>query len=68
MLEDMKIWWANRRSARTEQGASAVEYGLLIAGVAALIVTVVFALGQNAVGLYDTCDRMIAQGVQGDCR
>ncbi|MGZ4464237.1 MAG: Flp family type IVb pilin, partial [Nocardioides sp.] len=28
-----------------ERGASAVEYGLLIAGIAALIVVVVFAFG-----------------------
>jgi len=30
---------------RDEQGASAVEYGLLIAGIAALIVLMVFAFG-----------------------
>ena len=31
--------------ARKEDGASAVEYGLLVAAIAALIVLVVFALG-----------------------
>jgi pilus assembly protein Flp/PilA len=31
--------------ARLEEGASAVEYGLLIAGIAALIAAVVFVLG-----------------------
>jgi pilus assembly protein Flp/PilA len=30
---------------RAEEGASAVEYGLLIAGIAALVALVVFALG-----------------------
>ena len=30
---------------RDERGASAVEYGLLIAGIAALIVTIVFVFG-----------------------
>jgi pilus assembly protein Flp/PilA len=30
---------------RDEDGASAVEYGLLVAGIAALIVTVVFIFG-----------------------
>lgn len=30
---------------RTEDGASAVEYGLLVAGIAALIVAVVFLFG-----------------------
>ena len=30
---------------RNEEGASAVEYGLLVAAIAALIVLIVFALG-----------------------
>ena len=30
---------------RDDDGASAVEYGLLVAGIAALIVTVVFVFG-----------------------
>jgi pilus assembly protein Flp/PilA len=34
--------WVNR-----DQGASAVEYGLLIAAIAAIIVGVVFLIGQN---------------------
>ena len=37
---------------RGESGASAVEYGLLIAGVAALIVVAVFAFGGGANGLF----------------
>jgi pilus assembly protein Flp/PilA len=32
-------------SRRAEDGASAVEYGLLVAGIAALIVAVVFVFG-----------------------
>jgi pilus assembly protein Flp/PilA len=35
----------NITSRRHEDGASAVEYGLLVAGIAALIVTVVFVFG-----------------------
>ena len=42
---------------RDEKGASAVEYGLLIAGIAALIVVVVFALGPIIRDAFDkTCD------------
>ena len=37
---------------RLESGASAVEYGLLIAGIAALIVLAVFAFGGGAGGLF----------------
>jgi pilus assembly protein Flp/PilA len=40
--------------ARTEEGASAVEYGLLIAGIAALIAAVVFVLGGAISGLFQT--------------
>ena len=49
-----------------ERGASAVEYGLLIAGIAALIVVVVFALGpilQDAFG--NTCDTISQEGLDG---
>jgi pilus assembly protein Flp/PilA len=44
---------AKRRSENSERGASAVEYGLLIAGVAALVATVVFILGGAIVNLFN---------------
>lgn len=34
-----------RRHQKNDEGASAVEYGLLVAAIAAVIVVVVFALG-----------------------
>lgn len=37
---------------RNENGASAVEYGLLIAGIAALVALVVFGLGGAISGLF----------------
>ncbi|MDP2773226.1 MAG: Flp family type IVb pilin [Nocardioides sp.] len=41
---------------KNERGASAVEYGLLIAGIAALIVVAVFALGPVVRDAFsDTC-------------
>lgn len=44
------------RPPRPDDGASAVEYGLLVAGIAALIVAVVFALGGTVAGLFkDSC-------------
>lgn len=44
------------RTVRDEVGASAVEYGLLVAGIAALIVLVVFAWGGVVVNLFsDSC-------------
>lgn len=43
-------------SKRDEDGASAVEYGLLVAAIAALIVLIVFALGGVVKEVFeDTC-------------
>jgi pilus assembly protein Flp/PilA len=45
--------------ARTEDGASAVEYGLLVAAIAALIVVIVFALGGLVRDVFkDTCNKI----------
>lgn len=41
------------RHMRDEDGASAVEYGLLISGVAALIVIMVFLFGGMVTNLFD---------------
>ena len=42
---------------KKEEGASAVEYGLLVAAIAALIVIIVFALGGVIKGVFKkTCD------------
>jgi pilus assembly protein Flp/PilA len=52
-----------------ERGASAVEYGLLIAGIAALIAVIVFAFGDNIgdVLFEDTCQQLVAGSGKGDC-
>ncbi len=45
-----------------DTGASSVEYGLLTAGIAAVIVAVVFLLGGATLGLFDdTCQAVHAQ-------
>ena len=45
-----------RTTIRKDEGASAVEYGLLIAAIAALIVIIVFALGRLVSESFDdTC-------------
>jgi pilus assembly protein Flp/PilA len=44
---------------RKDDGASAVEYGLLVAAIAALIVIIVFALGGLVRSIFkDTCDKI----------
>ncbi len=51
---------------RSDRGASAVEYGLLIAGIAALIVVIVFAFGDNIKDIFsDTCGQVA--GTSGTC-
>ena len=52
-----------------DRGASAVEYGLLVAGIAAVIVAVVFLFGTFISGVFEeTCDTISERsGVGPDC-
>jgi pilus assembly protein Flp/PilA len=44
---------------RDEDGASAVEYGLLVAGIAAFVVAIVFLFGGVVKSQFSgTCDRL----------
>jgi len=59
----MMLWlvrmmsWPGRPRTIAEDGASAVEYGLLVAGIAALIVAVVVFFGGAVGDLFsNTCD------------
>jgi pilus assembly protein Flp/PilA len=55
MLKFLQSYMITR--TKSDEGASAVEYGLLVAGIAALIVLVVFALGGVIQGTFtDTCN------------
>ena len=58
------------RENKSETGASAVEYGLLVAAIAALIVVIVFALGNVVNDTFDvTCDTISGevQSVDNTC-
>jgi pilus assembly protein Flp/PilA len=53
---------------RLETGASAVEYGLLIAGIAAIIAVAVFAFGGGSTGMFqDSCKTIFADNSVGSC-
>ena len=57
-------------SRRDEDGASAVEYGLLVAGIAALIVAIVFVFGGVIRDAFQgTCEEVAGGGgtVAGSC-
>jgi pilus assembly protein Flp/PilA len=47
---------------RDQDGASAVEYGLLVAGIAALIVAVVFLFGGMISNVFSNTCNQIASG------
>lgn len=55
--------------ARTDDGASAVEYGLLAALIAGVIVFAVITLGTTVKGLFhSTCDSAVTNGqLAGSC-
>lgn len=50
-----------------DTGASAVEYALLVAGVAAIIVAIVFVLGTRTSSLYSKTDSCISAGGGSTC-
>ncbi len=67
MLERIRTIASRRRDAET--GASAVEYGLLVALIAAVIVLAVFSLGGLVRGTFNkTCnDIKTNSGVSATC-
>ncbi len=68
MIDYLRIMLAARTEKMNERGASAVEYGLLIAGIAALIVVVVFAFGDSLTGIFkDTCSAVTASASSASC-
>mgnify|MGYP003429282321 FL=1 len=59
MLDYLRIMLNARLATMDERGASAVEYGLLVAGIAALIVVVVFAFGGTIQDVFtNTCNEV----------
>jgi pilus assembly protein Flp/PilA len=68
MLDYLRIMIDARRARLEERGASAVEYALLIAGIAAVIVLVVYAFGHVLNTVFDsTCDKVGASASAGSC-
>jgi pilus assembly protein Flp/PilA len=48
------------RFAKDESGATAIEYSLIASGIAAVIVTIVYALGDTVAGLYQNVDTQLS--------
>lgn len=63
MIDYLRIVLNAHLGRDEERGASAVEYGLLIAGIAALIVVVIFLFGGALNGVFqDTCNSVAGAG------
>ena len=60
MLDYLRIMINARLAKMDERGASAVEYGLLVAGIAAVIVGIVFVLGGQLKGAFDSTSASIS--------
>lgn len=55
-------------SLRDDSGASAVEYGLLVFAIAAVVVAVVFALGGVIRGMFsNTCGSVASLAASSSC-
>lgn len=68
MLDYGRIMIQARLTKMEERGASAVEYGLLVAGIAAVIVVAVIALGGNVAGIFsDTCKAVSSTANDASC-
>ena len=52
--------WFYGRKVGNERGASAVEYSLLIAGIAAIVALSVFAIGRVVRGTFDNTSSSFA--------
>jgi pilus assembly protein Flp/PilA len=67
MLDYLHIMLNARLAKMDDRGASAVEYGLLIAGIAALIVVVVFAFGNVIRNIFQNTCNSVGQSGGGGC-
>jgi pilus assembly protein Flp/PilA len=47
-----QLWLKTGVFARCERGATAIEYGLIAAGIAVAISVVVFTVGSDLIGLF----------------
>lgn len=61
----LKLWAKKEAFIRSEEGATAIEYGLIAAGIAVAISAVVFTFGEQLAGMFgdmgDTIGNAAAQ-------
>ena len=68
MFDYVRIMLNARLAKMDERGATAVEYGLLITGIAAVITVAVFAFGGVIKNIFNnTCNSLGASAGAGSC-
>jgi pilus assembly protein Flp/PilA len=48
----LKLWAKKEAFVRSEEGATAIEYGLIAAGIAVAISAIVFTMGDSLIALF----------------
>lgn len=66
IVELAKAWFTSRLNVKSERGATAVEYGLMVALIAAVIIAAVVFLGQQTRDTFD-CTAQSVQGRAPNC-
>ena len=56
----LRLWAKKEAFFRSEEGATAIEYGLIAAGIAVAISVVVFTLGTTLENLFDNVNGSFA--------
>lgn len=56
-----KFWTANKEFIKKQDGATAIEYGLIAAGVAVAISAVVFTFGGDLSGFFKKNEAPVAE-------
>lgn len=56
----LKLWVMKESFVRSERGATAIEYGLIAAGIAVAIAAVVFTFGEELRAMFEEAEGKIA--------
>jgi len=65
-IQFLQIMLSGKKAKMDERGASAVEYGLLVALIAAVIIAAVILLGKTLSGVFNDTNTSISNGVAGN--
>jgi pilus assembly protein Flp/PilA len=61
----LKLWAKKEAFIRSEEGATAIEYGLIAAGIAVAISVVVFTVGTDVFNVFGTVDTALQPAAAG---